>query len=166
MLDILQGTPLWVYGVFLILTYYGVRACFESRVSKRSLQITPMIFVALSLASLELSRGLAFALSAYAFGLLAGGLLALRFYSFTNVKVVRQSLVMGGTLQVLIVYWCFFAWRYYLGYQAAINPELANELAAVVQASLGAGLINGLIVGRSLKLLRLFKVQAQDTAAQ
>jgi hypothetical protein len=112
------------------------------------------------LASLELSRGLAFPLSAYAFGLLAGGLLGLRFYSYTNVKVVGQSLVMGGTVQVLIVYWCFFAWRYYLGYQAAIHPELANELVAVVQASLGAGLINGLIVGRSLALLRFFKVHA------
>jgi hypothetical protein len=53
-----------------------------------------------------------------------------------------------------------------LGYQAAIHPELANELVAVVQASLGAGLINGLIVGRSLKLLRLFKAQALGAAAQ
>ncbi|WP_256830230.1 hypothetical protein [Pseudomonas sp. Pse1] len=47
-----------------------------------------------------------------------------------------------------------------MGYQAAIHPELANELVAVVQASLGAGLINGLIVGRSLALLRFFKVHA------
>ena len=56
MLDILRGTPLWVYAVFLILTYYGVIACFKSHESKRSLQITPVIFVTLSLASLNLSQ--------------------------------------------------------------------------------------------------------------
>jgi ABC-type amino acid transport system permease subunit len=53
MIDILRGTPLWVYAVFLMLSYYGVIACFRNHVSKRSLQISPVIFVALSLASLN-----------------------------------------------------------------------------------------------------------------
>jgi hypothetical protein len=31
MLDILRGTPMWVYAVFFILSYYGVSACFSLR---------------------------------------------------------------------------------------------------------------------------------------
>lgn len=27
MLDILQGTPLWVYAVYLWICYYGIKAC-------------------------------------------------------------------------------------------------------------------------------------------
>ncbi|WP_339521350.1 hypothetical protein [Pseudomonas sp. EL_65y_Pfl2_R96] len=157
MLDILRGTPLWVYAVFFILTYYGVLACFKNHESKRSLQITPAIFVAISLASLKLSQGVAIPLSAYALGLLAGWMLALRFYSYHNVEREGESLVLGGTIKVLIVYWCFFAWRYYCGYQAAIYPEQANEVPVVAWSGLGAGLINGLIVGRSLRLLSFFK---------
>jgi hypothetical protein len=157
MLDILRGTPLWVYAVFCILTYYGVIACFKNRVSKRSLQITPAIFVAISLASLKLSQGVAIPLSAYALGLLAGWFLALRFYSYQSVQREGERLVLAGTIKVLIVYGGFFAWRYYSGYQAAMHPELANEVSVVAWSALGAGLINGLIVGRSLKLLRIFR---------
>ena len=157
MLDILRSTPLWVYAVFCILTFYGVNACFKNHVSKRSLQITPAIFIAISLATLKLSQGLAIPLSAYALGLLAGWLLALRFYSYKNVEREGERLVLGGTIKVLIVYWGFFAWRYCSGYQAAMHPELANEVSVVGWSALGAGLINGLIVGRSLRLLRFFR---------
>ncbi|WP_223487739.1 hypothetical protein [Pseudomonas sp. A-RE-19] len=157
MLDILRGTPLWVYAVFCILTYYGVIACFKNHESKRSLQITPAIFVAISLTSLKLSQGFAIPILAYALGLLAGWFLALRFYSYQNVEREGERLVLGGTIKVLIVYWGFFAWRYYGGYQAAMYPELANEVSAVGWSALGAGLINGLIVGRSLRLLRIFR---------
>ncbi|MBV6823679.1 DUF6622 family protein [Pseudomonas sp. PD9R] len=164
MFDILRGTPLWVYAVFFILTYYGVSACFKSHESKRSLQITPLIFVAISLVSLNFSQGAAIPLSVYALGLLAGWILALRFYSYQSVERDGERLVLGGTVKVLVVYWGFFAWRYYSGYQAAMHPELADEVLAVAWSALGAGLINGLIVGRSLRLLRFFKADYETLA--
>lgn len=157
MLDILHGTPLWVYAVFFIVTYYGVIACFKNRETKKSLLLTPVIFVAISVASLKISQGFVVPLSVYAMGLLVGWLLALRFYSFHNVKREGEGLVLDGTIRVLIVYWCFFAWRYYSGYQEAVHPQLANEIGLVAWSSLGSGLINGLIVGRSFRLLRFFK---------
>jgi hypothetical protein len=160
MLDILRGTPLWVYAVFFILSYYGVIACFRSHVSKKSLQISPVIFMTLSLTSLtslSLSEEVAIQLVAYAPGLLVGWWMALRFFSYSNVQREGDHLVLPGTVKVLIVYWGFFAWRYYLGYQAEMYPEMANALPMTAWSALGAGLINGLIVGRSLKLLRLLK---------
>lgn len=157
MLDIMRGTPSWVYAVFFIVTYYGVIACFRNYESKRSLQITPVIFVAISLASLKLSQEFVIPLSVYALGLVAGWWLALRFYSYHNVEREGERLVLGGTIKVLIVYWCFFAWRYYSGYQAEMHPELAQDVLLSAWSALGSGLINGLIVGRCLRLLRFFK---------
>jgi hypothetical protein len=142
-----------------MLSYYGVIACFRNHVSKRSLQISPVIFVALSLASLNPSQDIAIQLSTYASGLLAGWLLAQRFFSYNNLQCEGKYLVLPGTIKILIVYWGFFAWRYYEGYQAAMYPELANEMSTVAGAALGAGLINGLIVGRSFKLLHFFKLE-------
>ncbi|WP_256590851.1 MULTISPECIES: hypothetical protein, partial [unclassified Pseudomonas] len=114
----------------------------------------PAIFIAISLTSLNLFQGIAIPVAVYVLGLLAGWFLALRFYSYHDVVREGDRLVLGGTVKVLIVYWCFFAWRYYAGYQEAMHPELANDVAAVVSSAVGAGLINGLIVGRSLRLLR------------
>ncbi len=157
MLDILRGTPLWVYAVFFIVTYYGVIACFKSYESKRSLQITPAIFVIISLASLNLTQGITIAFFVYALGLFVGWFLASRFYSYHNVECQGRQLILGGTIKVLIVYWCFFAWRYYSGYQTAIHPERAGEMSPIVWSAMSAGVISGLIVGRALRLLLFFK---------
>jgi hypothetical protein len=157
MLEILRGTPLWAYAVFFIITYYGVVACFKNYETQRSLKITPTIFIVVSLASLKLSQGLSIPLSVYFLSLLGGCFLALRFYSYHNVALEGKRLVLDGTFKVLLVYWCFFAWRYHSGYQAAMYPDQANTISAVVWSSAGAGLINGLIIGRSLRLLRFFK---------
>jgi hypothetical protein len=163
MYDILRGTPLWVYAVFFILTYYGVRGCFKSHESKRSLQFTPAVFVAISLVSLNFTQGAAIPLSVYALGMLAGWVLALRFYSYQGVVRDGERLVLNGTAKVLLVYWGFFAWRYYSGYQEAMYPELVDGVSAVATSALASGIINGLIVGRSLRLLRFFKA---DTGAR
>jgi hypothetical protein len=163
MYDILRGTPLWVYAVFFILTYYGVRACFTSHESKRSLQFTPAVFVAISLVSLNFSQGAAIPLSVYGLGMLAGWGLALRFYSYQDVARDGERLVLTGTAKVLLVYWGFFAWRYYIGYQEVMYPEFVDGVSAVAMSALASGIINGLIVGRSLRLLRFFKA---DTGAR
>lgn len=89
MLDTLRGTPLWVYAVFFVLTYYGVIACFKNQVSKKSLQITPAMFVVMSLVSLNLSQGVAIPLSLYVLGILAGWVMALRFHP--NHSVEREG---------------------------------------------------------------------------
>jgi hypothetical protein len=158
MLDILSGTPLWVFAVLFVVTYFGLRACVISVESRFSLSVTPAIFVVVSLASLKLSQGYAIPLFGYALGGIAGWCLAQYFYTYDNVEREGDRLVLGGTVKVLLVYWCFFLWRYYLGYQAAVHPEMSDAMSAVVVSSLGAGLINGLIVGRSLRLLSFFKV--------
>ena len=101
----------------------------------------------------------------YALGLLAGWILALRFYSYQSVERDGDRLLLGGTIKVLMVYWCFFVWRYYNGYQTAMHPEMAEAVSAVAWSALGAGLINGLIVGRSLRLLRFFKTEGETTVA-
>lgn len=158
MLDVLRGTPLWVYAAFFVVTYYGVLACFESRETKRSLQLTPLIFVMVSLFSLNVSQGIFTPLASYGVGLMAGWFAAFGFYSCRDVGREGDNLAIGGSPKVLIVYWLFFAWRYYSGYHAAINPEVVNEVSAIVCSSLASGFINGLIVGRSFMLLRLLRV--------
>ncbi|PRA27254.1 hypothetical protein [Pseudomonas poae] len=157
MLDILRGTPLWVYAVFFVVTYYDLLACFKNYQSKTSLRITPIVFVAFSLVSISPSHGVVVQILVCVLGLFIGSFLALRIYSYGNIKLEGEGLVIAGSIKVLAVYWCFFAWRYYIGYLAAMYPELAAEVSAKVLSSFGGGLINGLIVGRCLKLLSLFK---------
>ena len=52
MLDILQGTPVWVYAVYLWICYYGIKACLGGRDNRRSLMILSAVLVVWSLISL------------------------------------------------------------------------------------------------------------------
>lgn len=158
MLDVLRGTPLWVYAAFFVVTYYGILACFENHETKRSLLLVPLIFVMVSLFSLNSFQGLFTPLASYGTGLVTGWFAAFHYYSCRDVGREGDNLVIGGSPKVLIVYWLFFAWRYYSGYHAAINPEAVNEVSAIGCSSLASGFINGLIVGRSFMLLRIFRV--------
>ncbi|WLH83827.1 hypothetical protein [Pseudomonas sp. FP2338] len=45
MLDILQGTPLWMYAIYLWICYYGIKACLGERENRRSLMILPVVLV-------------------------------------------------------------------------------------------------------------------------
>jgi hypothetical protein len=49
MLNTLQNTPLWVYAIFLLLCYYGVKALSPTRESKTSLLVTAPILLGWSL---------------------------------------------------------------------------------------------------------------------
>ncbi|MGF6282474.1 hypothetical protein ABH912_002990 [Pseudomonas sp. BT76 TE3572] len=55
MLNTLQNTPLWVYAIFLLLCYYGVKALSPTRESKTSLFVTAPILLVWSLYSLNLT---------------------------------------------------------------------------------------------------------------
>ena len=55
MLNTLQNTPLWVYAIFLLLCYSGVKALSPTGESKTSLLVTAPILLGWSLYSLNLT---------------------------------------------------------------------------------------------------------------
>lgn len=161
MLEIMMSTPAWVYAVFAGLVYYGIKACFEHTVSKRSLQLLPAVFVSISLASLNTSIGVLAPVACFVLGFLVGLLWARYFDSHRVVRLEGEKLILQGTVKPLVLYLGYFALRYCEGYQTAVYPELADELPLIVLSGLGVGLCNGLLFGRSIKLSGLFKAGAK-----
>jgi len=49
MLITLQNIPLWVYVIFLVLCYFGVKALYPTHESKAALLVTPPALLAWSL---------------------------------------------------------------------------------------------------------------------
>ncbi|WMN16716.1 hypothetical protein QL104_25720 [Pseudomonas piscis] len=81
MINILQGTPLWVYAVFAMILYYGLRARFGSRESLGSLLIGPLILLVWSLWSMSLGGHPLLALGAWTAGAVLGSLVAMLLFS-------------------------------------------------------------------------------------
>lgn len=156
MLEILQGTPLWVYGVFLLICYYGFKARLPTRESPNFLFITPCIFTLWSLFSLNYTDHLAMTLSAWLTGIALGSAAALVLFP-TRCLIIDDSgrqLVVPGTWKTLAIYLLFFAVRYFIGYQAAVHPEHSNDFEIVLIACTASGFTVGLFCGRATNFYR------------
>jgi hypothetical protein len=153
MLDILQGTPLWVFAVYLLLCYYGIKACAASRESRKSLLITPLILIVWSLFSVNHT---ALAAACWLGGLALGSLLAMAMFPGKGIALEADGsgLMVPGTLKILFISQLFFAVKYYIGYQDAVHPELAATTQMLVLTGVASGFTVGLFCGRAITLYR------------
>jgi hypothetical protein len=156
--DSLQGTPWWVYGVFVVLLGLGAQALRPRVVSFRKLLITPAIFIVWGIASLATKAALSpFLVADWLAAALAGGALALATTRLLALQVDRDGglLQLPGSLLPLARNLLIFATKYVLAVAAAIDPGEASRLAFWDVAV--SGLSAGYFIGWVLKLVRVYR---------
>jgi hypothetical protein len=151
MLDILQGTPLWVYAVYLWICWYGIKATRGSRENHRSLMILPVVLVIWSLLSIEHST---LSIGCWLGGAAVGCLLAMAMFTAKGARLDGHTLVLPGTWKILLISQLFFGVKYYLGYQHAVHPLLSSTAPMLALAGGASGFTVGLFCGRAIKLQR------------
>ncbi|MGE7955930.1 hypothetical protein ACQKQA_04885 [Pseudomonas sp. NPDC089530] len=151
MLDALEGTPLWVYGAFLLVCYYGLSARKTSRESQRTLIITPVILVIWSFFSLSYADSVELTVGSWLTGIVLGGLAALALFPRRGLALDEESqhLIVPGTWKVLGISLLFFAVKYFIGYQAAVHPETSANVEMLILAGAASGFTVGLFCGRA-----------------
>lgn len=156
MLDILQGTPPWVFGVLLIICFYGFKARRPHTVSPRTLLITPAIFAVWSLCSLSYGEHSGLSLASWLGGAALGGLVAYVLFPVQRLALddSGQRLVVPGTWKILGIYLLFFAVKYFIGYQSAVHPEHMADVDMILIACTAAGFTVGLFCGRAAHFYR------------
>lgn len=161
MLDILQGTPLWVYAVYLWICYYGIRACLGGRENRRSLLILPVVLVVWSLMSLAPSL---LSSSAWAGGAVVGSLVGMLLFNANGARLDANgaTLVLAGTWKTLLISQLFFAVKYYFGYQQAVHPLLLSTPSMLATIGAVSGFTVGLFCGRAIKLQRALAALRRD----
>lgn len=159
MLNILENTPLWVYAVFLLLCYYGIKALSPSHESKASLLITPPILLGWSLYSLNLTPDLSLSISCWLAAVITGSFVALLIFSRKGVELdqAQTGLIVPGTQKTLVLYLLFFAVSYYFGYQAEVDPQHSATLPMVLLKACASGFASGLFCGRSIRFYQMFR---------
>ncbi len=157
-IQILKGTPVWVFGLFLALLALG---CLQSRprtLNPARLAILPAAFIALSLYGVFAAFGPnAYDLLAWAAGIGAAVLLGRAFKPRAGTRwdeTTRSFEVPGSWVPLALMMAVFFA-RYAIAASIAMLPALAHTAAFAMLASLTYGLLSGLFLARSLGILAL-----------
>lgn len=167
MLVILRETPLWVYAVFFMLLYYGVMACFRSTETRRSLLLSPVIFVVWSLAAMDYATHPLLSMGTWVAGLLVGWAIAALWFDYHGITQgeARHSISVPGSLKLLILSMFFFGIKYYIGYEQATDRVFASSLPMVVLIGVASGLTIGLLCGRAWKMLSILNRYSRDGIA-
>ena len=159
MLNALQNTPPWVYALFVLLCYFGIKALSPTRESKISLLITPPILLAWSLYSLNLALHPVLSLGFWLVAVLVGSAAALLIFSSQDVRLdaSRAGLILPGTSKTLVLYLLLFAVNYYFGYEAEVHPQQSNTLPFMLLKACASGIASGLFCGRSIRFYQVFR---------
>ena len=167
--DMLEGTPAWVWVLLVFLIIRGVQAAKPGVVRPWRLAILPILFTLLGLHGLitVLPPGVLpwiIWLAALAMSIPLG----LSMAQATPVRADHQHKLMAlpGSWSTLILILCIFASKYALGYQLALNPQLAYEVWFVVVDAGVAGIVAGLFIGRFTGLFKKYKSAPSENLVQ
>ena len=160
-LDIILGTPWWVWILFGYLLIVGIKATKPNILPLWRIAVMPLIFVIWSIYSIYYKCiycpkffGIWFV--ALIFGILIGHLISMRLKS----NIDSEKLIhMPGSLIPLLLSMMFFVLKYGLGVTYSLYPVMKGDLILLNFDLLLSGLISGIFCGRfSCVLYKYIKV--------
>jgi hypothetical protein len=158
LLQILKGTPTWVFGLFFALLAIGVLQSRSRTVGVGRLAILPAAFIAFSLFGVVTAFGAQpVELIAWAAGIGTAVLLGRLLRPLPGARWDASSggfHVPGSWTPLALMMTVFFA-RYAIAVSMAMNPGLAREAVFEAGASLVYGLLSGAFLARALRVLAL-----------
>lgn len=154
---ILQNTPYWVWGIFVLLLVLGLSQTRARMVSRVLVFVLPAIMIPLSLSAiLGMFGATLLPLAAWALGIVAA--FALNQFVFHAPSAVRydraqQKFEVGGSFVPLVLMMTIFLARFVVGVTRAVNPSLTASPAFIGIVSAVLGLCSGLFAARAIKTL-------------
>jgi hypothetical protein len=140
--DIVRGTPWWVFAVFGVLLWFGIRGLTLNARKIGVIWITPAFFIAWGVVGLVERSG---SVLHWLTGALVGACLGLLVSVPVQVDPRRKLVVQPGSVIPLIRNVSLFAAHYVLNVLAAIKPHLSAHYMAydVYVSGAGAGYFIG-----------------------
>lgn len=153
-LDIIAGTPIWVWPLLAFLVYRGMMAARPRRSGLYGPLVLPVIMFAISMGSAPAMR-LGAPQLAWIATLAAGGLAGAALAARMAIDVEPgppATLHLPGSWISLVLILSIFLVSYVFGVIGAIDPALAAAPATVFVHAVLRGIFSGIFLGRGLTL--------------
>lgn len=155
LIQILSGTPRWVFVLFFVLIALGIQQSRPRRLSPGRIALLPAVFLALSLFSAASAFGPSPAVFAAWLAGIAASVLANR--ALKSPAGVRWDeaagafFVPGSWIPLGLMMTVFFA-RYAIAVSLAMHPALLHGGAYAASAGFVYGLLSGAFLARALRI--------------
>jgi len=152
MLEILKGTPFWVYFLLFILIYKGIKALKPNIMKLKKLLIMPVVFLIMTLHKINTPYYYILFLLC---GLIIGWLL------YKNIKIradkTNHLIALPGSSLPLILILIAFSKGYYFGYESSVHPEYLTQHWFILLSLITSGFFSGIFIGRAAVFLFKYK---------
>lgn len=155
-IEALQGTPWWVYLIFLYLLWIGIKASKTRVVSLKKMFIAPVLFFIWSIYNYTNSPS---KIGICIIGIVVGGCVGWVINKRLRVRVEKDegTMTIPGTWTTLILVMVIFAVKYYINYSYAVAPKAKMDPAFYVPDLVISGFITGMFAGRIAALWQKFR---------
>ncbi len=158
LIQIIQNTPFWVFGLFAALVALGVSQMFTRKVSMARMALTSAGLVAFSLyGTISAFPKLPLVLLAWAgtAAIAFGWMYTRRLPEGTGYDNWQGKFTIPGSAFPLVLIMGIFATKYVVGVMLAMQPALASQYAFALTAASLFGVFSGVFAARSARLWRL-----------
>lgn len=163
--QILSGTPVWVWGLLVVLIVLGAKQLRARVVKRYSVLIAPVAFLFVGL--MAAGRG-PIGFAAWALSLLA--LTAFTFFVWQPTAGARfdastDRLNLPGSVIPMLLMLSIFLLNYAVNVALAIKPALRAEPLWQVGPAIILGALSGVFIGRALTLFRMNRLSQTGVVA-
>ena len=161
LMQILIHTPLWVFALFLLLLWLGMRQLLTSQVKLSRVTLLPLAMVGLSLygvaSAFGQSPGGPRALAGWAVGVAVLATIVLLRPLPTGVRynAARRRFQLPGSAVPLMLMMGIFFTKYAVGVKLALDPALAQQAGFALAVGTVYGAFSGIFAARAARLWRL-----------
>lgn len=159
--QILIHTPIWVYGLFVVLVAFGLQQTRSRNVKAVLAYLLPLGMIALSLAGINSSFGIEpVPIIMWALGLLAVSAIGFKYFRDDRVTFSRsnRSFFIPGSWTPFVVIMAIFFTKYVFAVMNALDPNTATASTFVAMLSLAYGCFSGYFSSRAVNLLSKSKM--------
>jgi len=142
------GIPIWVFVLFFVMLFIGIKRCYKRRVKSPKLVVLPIIVFILSVRHLrEVSHPV---MLFWVIGILIGILLGYLHVRKKQIAMISDRVIeIPGDWSMLILIMGIFFIEFTINYVKAVNPILSHTLIFSLSVIGLSGLITGMTLGRN-----------------
>ena len=164
-IQILKGTPIWVWAILAALIYLGSKQLKPRLVKRYSVLVAPVAFLFVGLMSAN--RG-PISFCAWALALVSLAVATAFVWRPANgarYEAKGDYLHMPGSVAPIFLMLAIFLLNYGINVVLAVNPALPGELMWQVAPALILGALSGVFIGRAVTLFRMNRASSLALAA-
>lgn len=154
------NVPIWVYILFFVLLYIGIKRCFTRVVSVERIFIIPMVFTFISIRStVSLFNFSLSSILILLFSSFAGSLLGYLHIRKSNIRADKEKhlIEIPGNISMLVMVMSIFMIEFFIHYAFEANWPIAQLSFAKYFAVCLSGLVVGVSIGRNITYFFKYK---------